>query len=71
GFESFLTLSTALPPENSNTYTATFNVAAPGGAWDPADAGMYQIVLLDNAVRDMVGNFVPGGTLGTFTISFV
>jgi hypothetical protein len=69
GFESFLTLTTMLPPENGKTFTATFNVAAPGGAWDAADNGDYQIVVLTDAIRDMNGNSLAAGVLGGFTVS--
>jgi hypothetical protein len=46
--------------------TATYSVAPPGGAWDPADSGTYTIVLNGNQVRSTTAEAVAGGTLGNF-----
>lgn len=52
-------------PAKPNERTALFSVAAPGGAWDPADNGTYAF-RLDAPVRDAFGNASPTGDLGTF-----
>jgi len=44
-------------------------VAAPGGTWDAGDNGTYTISMAAGQVSDAHGNFVPAGTLGTFTVS--
>lgn len=69
GFESFLTLVTALPPENSKTWTATFNVSAPGGTWDAADNGNYRVELVAGVFTDLNGNANAAANLRDFTIA--
>ena len=48
--------------------TVTFTVPAPGGSWDGADNGTYEIRLAANQVSDLAGNVHPGGVIGTFTV---
>ena len=48
--------------------TATYRVAAPGGAWDAADAGTYAIRMEEAQVSDVNNNFVAAGTIGTLTV---
>ena len=36
----------------------TYTVAAPGGSWDPLDAGRYTVSILAGSVRDLAGNAV-------------
>jgi hypothetical protein len=50
-------------------WQATYFVAAPGGTWDAGDNGTYTISMAAGQVSDAHGNFVPAGTLGTFTVS--
>ncbi len=63
-----------LNPPSSSTNTSpvfvTYFVFAPGGTWDEADAGLYDIRMLENAVRDTAGNAVPAGSIGSFTVLF-
>jgi subtilisin-like proprotein convertase family protein len=54
---------------SGKVWTATYTFTAPGGTWNPADVGTYTISLNPNQVKDLAGNFTPGGTLGTFTVS--
>jgi hypothetical protein len=49
--------------------TATYRVAAPGGAWDPADNGTYTLRLVAGQVSDTAANFAAAAELGTFTVS--
>ena len=50
--------------------TATYNITAPGGTWDSADIGAYNITLKTNPVSDSIsdssGNFIMASQLGTF-----
>lgn len=55
---------------NSATITATYTYDPPGGAWGIEDLGTYTIVMSPLQVRDVTGNYVPGGALGTFTVGF-
>ena len=47
---------------------STFTFAQPGGLWDGADNGVYEIRLAPNVVSDLAGNTHPGGVIGTFTV---
>ncbi len=59
-----LTVTNAVQSGNVVTYT----VAAPGGAWDPADAGSYTIAI-NPSVRDIAGNTVAANASAhTFTV---
>lgn len=48
--------------------TATYSVAGPGGSWDPADFGQYQVFVEAAQVSDTVGNTIPFGQLGVFDV---
>jgi hypothetical protein len=50
---------------------ATYQVSAPGGAWDPTDRGEYVVALGRGAVQDTAGNSVPERVLGSFAVSVV
>lgn len=70
GIEIAMSSFVAPNPVNGKLKTITYSFAAPGGGdWTPADNGTYQVVLNDNAVRDMNGNAVAGGVLGEFMIA--
>ncbi len=59
------------PSVNTSPLSATYLVVpSGGGVWTEADAGLYDIRMLANAVRDTAGNPVPAGSIGSFTISF-
>ena len=52
--------------------TANFYVYPPGGVgnyWNGASNGVYSISIDPNVVRDVAGNFMPGGVVGTFTVT--
>lgn len=49
--------------------TAAYTLAAPGGAWDPGDNGVYTVMLNPHQVRDTQGIFADAGTLGTFAVA--
>lgn len=48
--------------------TATYAMAAPGGAWDKPDNGLYTVALQANQVADKAGNFALERVLGTFRV---
>jgi hypothetical protein len=49
--------------------TVTYRLAAPGGAFDAGDNGLYTLRLNDNAVLDGAGTAFAGGTLGSVTVN--
>ena len=52
---------------HAQTYTVS-DVSAPGA--NPSFAtGVYSIAIEPNTVRDEAGNFMPAGTVGTFTVA--
>ena len=53
------------PSVNSQTITAHYTLAAPGGSWDASDNGTYTINVNPGAILDTSGNSV-GGTNVTF-----
>ena len=48
---------------------ATYRITAPDNSFDPADYGTYAISLGRNQVKDVAGNFVQPGRVGTFTVN--
>ena len=46
---------------------ATYQIAAPGGTWNPADAGLYTVSQNGSQVSDTAGWSRPAGAIGTFT----
>src|SRR5262249_41009940 len=68
GFNVLATFDSGSPASNAPTINASYHFTPPGGSWDFADDGIYTVTMESNAVTDNVGNFVPGGTLGTFKV---
>lgn len=68
GFEQFATLVSVDSADDGAQRIATYSFAAPDGAWDAADNGTYAVVLRPDEVRDISGNYHPGGTLTTFEV---
>jgi len=58
------------PSDNGTPRTATYRIIPPGGKWDPADAGVYTIVLQANQVADILGNSAAAAALGSFKADF-
>ncbi len=54
---------------SGNSRSATYQVNAPGGTWDNADNGAYNVAVQADQVRDSSGNAVSGGTLGSFAVN--
>jgi hypothetical protein len=53
----------------SNTRVATYSVPAPAGGWVYGDNGSYTVSIQASQVRDTNGNYVPAGSIGSFTVS--
>jgi hypothetical protein len=69
GFSQMATLVSATPAGNGTPRTATYQIAAAGGAWDTGDNGTYTIALEANQVFDTAGNPTGAATLGSFMVS--
>lgn len=48
--------------------TTTLTFIPPGGSWNGADNGMYEIRLAPGVVSDLAANVHPGGVIGTFVV---
>lgn len=57
------------PLKDSGTVTVDYTIAVPGGTWDAADNGDYQILVADGQVKDILGNAVAAGSIASFTIA--
>jgi hypothetical protein len=66
GFNQLATLVGVTPAGSGTPRTATYQITAPGGAWDSADGGTYTIALEANQVFDSVGNPINASVLGSF-----
>jgi hypothetical protein len=56
-------------PSDGTPRVAIYSARAPGGTWDVADNGSYQIRLLSGQVTDTSNNAVPESVLGSFTVA--
>ncbi|EDX86073.1 Carbohydrate binding module (family 6) [Synechococcus sp. PCC 7335] len=65
------TLSFVSADVNSNgaIRQATYELAAPAGGWQNADAGSYSVSLAANEVADTSGNSVAAGAIGSFEVT--
>lgn len=63
---TFLDLDSLL---NGPQRLAVYRIVPPGGTWDVADNGSYTVSLLADSVRDVNGNYMPGGIIGTFNVN--
>jgi hypothetical protein len=66
-----LTITGATVDVNSDgtPRTATYTFVPPGGAWNATLNGVYSVAMIANQVSDVVSEFVPGGSLGTFQVA--
>jgi CSLREA domain-containing protein len=69
GFSQLATLVSVTPAGDGTPRTATYQITAPGGAWDSADSGAYTIAQEANQVFDSAGNAVGATSLGSFLVS--
>ena len=69
GTEMAVSLVSIDTAENGTPRTATYAIAAPGGAWDLAEAGDYTISLKAGEVSDASGNLAAAEVLGTVSLT--
>jgi hypothetical protein len=69
GFSQILLLERTWHVAGYRTVHGVYRVTAPGGTWDAADDGVYEIRLLSQAVSDTSENLAPATLLGTFQVS--
>jgi hypothetical protein len=60
-----------LSSNQGKTRVVKYALAAPGGSWDEADDGTYEVRLRDGGALDAGGNAVPAGVLGTFHVGII
>ena len=70
GFNHAATLVTKTSTSDITTIFATYQMTAPGGAWEGDDEGTYEVTIQSGEVADTSGNEVPEITGGAFTVSF-
>jgi len=68
-FSSLAKFITAQSKSKGRVVIATYSVKAPGGAWDAADNGTYNIKLRRGQVSDSAGKFASARTIGKFAVS--
>lgn len=56
------------PSGNGTSITATYKITPPGGKWDSADNGSYNVLIRAGQVADTSSNFVAAGKIGKFTV---
>jgi uncharacterized protein (TIGR03437 family) len=54
---------------NGTPRSATYQITPPGGSWDTADNGAYNVVMQTSQVFDTSGNFVAAGNVGSFMVN--
>ncbi len=69
GYSQLATRVSTSPASNATSVTATYSIPAPGGVWDIADNGPYQVSLLPAAVSDSFGNATAAAALGSFVVN--
>jgi hypothetical protein len=62
------TLVTVVNATNGSPRSAVYRIAAPGGYWDGADNGTYNIFVRPNQVYDVAGNTAGVVAAGTFVV---
>jgi hypothetical protein len=69
GFNQLATLVSVTPADNGTPRTATYQITAPGGAWESMDRGAYTIAVEANQIFDSAGNPAGAISLGSFLVS--
>jgi hypothetical protein len=68
GYDELATLQNVNDNTDGTPRVATYQIPAPGGTWDDADAGVYSITWVMNQVEDVLGNMNASDLLGSFNI---
>jgi hypothetical protein len=69
GFSNSVTFAGSDVVTDGTPRTASYSLAAPGGTWDNADNGTYQVTLRGNEVTDTSNNGIAELLLGSFAVS--
>ncbi|MBX7103985.1 MAG: right-handed parallel beta-helix repeat-containing protein [Gemmataceae bacterium] len=69
GYDAAATLVSVDNPSNGSPRTATYQVTAPGGAWDYSDNGAYSVVLQPGQVTDTAGTPVATDVVAGFQVA--
>ena len=68
GFDSAAALDHIMIVGEADVF-GTYSIVPPGGNWDSADNGTYEVVMQANQVFDLINNPVEPGTIGSFTVN--
>jgi len=68
GYDELATLQNINDNTDGTPRVATYQIPAPGGTWDDADAGVYSVTWVMNQVEDVLGNMNASDLLGSFNI---
>lgn len=66
GFDAAAVLLGVSSNTNGTPRVATYQISAPNGAWSGSAGGTYTVNMVANRVKDISGNAVAAGALGTF-----
>jgi hypothetical protein len=69
GFSNLVEFVGADLPADGSPLTATYSIPAPGGSWEAAANGVYQVLLMENEVEDTFNNAIPQTALGSFSVA--
>ena len=69
GFNVAAQFVSASPPVSATNINATYAIVPPGGSWDAADNGTYEVVMQSKQVFDSLNKAVRAGTIGSFNVS--
>ncbi len=69
GFNQIATFVSVDTATDGTPRTVTYQITAPGGAWDASDNGSYTLAVEPNQVQDTSGNSVVAGVIGGFSVA--
>ncbi|MCA9122831.1 MAG: VCBS repeat-containing protein [Planctomycetaceae bacterium] len=67
-FQGLARFKSATPSTDGSPIEVVYELTPPGGAWDSADNGTYEISVQPNQLRDTSGNAARDEVLGTFAV---
>jgi len=56
------------PWRDAQSFTVTYEITPPGGSWISSDNGTYKVNLGGSPIKDLAGNAVAAGTVGSFQV---
>jgi Ca2+-binding RTX toxin-like protein len=69
GYRQIAKLVSTTFGKNDRTVSVTYRLRAAGGTWDAADNGVYRLSMYRSRVKDVSGNLVRTGKLGSFRVN--